>query len=79
MTLQEDFAQLTIRVDSGGNDTTLLIQGPTDNLIRCGEDTDRRNPDAQVQGQNWSAGIYRIWVGSHHQGQRYSYTLIVGP
>jgi hypothetical protein len=32
-----------------------------------------------VQDQGWSAGTYRIWVGSHIQGQRYDYSLTVGP
>jgi hypothetical protein len=25
------------------------------------------------------AGTYQIWVGAHHQGQRHSYSLTVGP
>ena len=63
LVLQQDFPSLTLQVDSGGNDTTLLIQGPTDNTIRCGSMTDRRNPDARIEDINWSAGAYRIWVG----------------
>ncbi|MGB3202620.1 MAG: hypothetical protein WBA99_17065 [Nodosilinea sp.] len=78
MVLQQDIAALTLQVNSGGNDTSLLVQGP-DGTVRCGEDTDRRNPDAYIQDQNWSAGTYRIWVGSHNQGQRYSYSLSVSP
>ncbi|MGF1571023.1 MAG: hypothetical protein ACFCVD_23600 [Nodosilinea sp.] len=79
MILQQDFASLTIQVNSGGNDTTLLIQGPNDGTVRCGEDTDRRNPDARIQDSGWAAGRYRIWVGSHNQGQRYDYSLSVNP
>jgi hypothetical protein len=79
MVLQQDFASLTLQVNSGSNDTNLLIQGPDDGTVRCGEDTDRRNPDARIQAQNWSAGTYRIWVGAHDQGQRYNYTLSVSP
>ncbi len=79
LVLQQDFASLTLQVNSGSNDTSLLIQGPDDGTVRCGEDTDRRNPDAMVQDQNWSAGTYRIWVGSHHRGQRHNYTLSVSP
>lgn len=78
MVLQQDLASLTLQVNSGGNDTTLLVQGP-DDTVRCGEDSDRRNPDALIQDQDWSAGTYRIWVGSHHQGQRYSYSLNANP
>jgi hypothetical protein len=78
LTLQQDFESLTVRVNSGGNDTTLLIQGPNDNEIRCGDDTDRRNLDAMVRDGGWRAGTYRVWVGTHDQGQRHNYTLTVG-
>lgn len=78
MVLQQDLTSLTLQVDSGGSDTSLLVQGP-DGTVRCGEDSDRRNPDALIQDQGWSAGTYRIWVGSHNQGQRYSYSLNVSP
>lgn len=76
LTLESDFPSLTVTVDSG-QDTTLLIQGPDDNSIRCGQDISRSNVDAQVVGNNWRAGTYRIWVGAHNQGQRFSYSLIV--
>lgn len=79
MVLQQDFDSLTLQVNSGGNDTTLLVQGPDNDTVRCGEDIDRRNPDARVQDQAWAAGTYRIYVGSHNHGQRYNYSLTVGP
>lgn len=79
LTLEQDFSNLTIQVNSGGNDTTLLIQGPNEGTVRCGEDTTRTNPDARVADDNWSAGTYRIWVGAHHQGQRYNYSVNVTP
>lgn len=74
LTLENDFPSLTITVDSG-EDTTLLVQGPDDNSIRCGQDISRSNLDAQVSDANWQAGTYRIWVGAHNQGQRFSYSL----
>lgn len=76
LTLEGDFPSLTVTVDSG-QDTTLLIQGPDDNSIRCGQDISRSNLDAQVVDNNWRAGTYRIWVGAHDQGQRFSYSLSV--
>ncbi|WOD38678.1 hypothetical protein [Nodosilinea sp. E11] len=79
MVLEQDFDSLILQVDSGGNDTSLLIQGPNDSTVRCGQDTNRRNPDARVEDQGWQTGTYRIWVGSHHQGQRYNYSLSVSP
>lgn len=78
LVLEQDFANLTLQVNSGGNDTTLLVKGPNDSTIRCGEDTSRRNPDARIQGRNWPAGTYQVWVGAHNQGQRHNYTLMVG-
>ncbi len=72
--LETDFPTLRLTVDSG-QDTTLLVQGPNDNTIRCGQDISRSNPDAQISDTNLPAGTYRVWVGSHNQGQRFSYTL----
>lgn len=74
--LQQDFSTLTIQVNSEGHDTTLLVQGP-DGSIRCGQDTDRRNLDAFIQDEGWSAGTYRIWVGTHQQGQQRNYTISI--
>jgi hypothetical protein len=76
LTLENDFPDLTLTVDSG-EDTTLLVQGPNDNTVRCGQDVSRTNLDAEVTGENWPAGTYRIWVGAHDQGDRFSYTLTV--
>jgi hypothetical protein len=76
LVLQNDFPSLTITVNSG-QDTTLLIQGPDDNTVYCGQDISRRNLDAQVARTGVKAGTYRVWVGSHTQGQRFNYTLSV--
>lgn len=76
LTLESDFPSLTVTVNSG-EDTTLLIQGPDDNSILCGQDINRTNLDAQISADDWRAGTYRIWVGAHDQGQRFSYTLTV--
>ncbi|HEY9620727.1 MAG TPA: hypothetical protein V6C78_10175 [Crinalium sp.] len=74
MTLQQNFPQLTLQVDSGGNDTTLVIEGPN-NVVRCADDTDRTNKDASITDSNWPSGTYRIWVGAIASGARYDYTL----
>lgn len=76
LTLNSDFSSLTIQVNSG-RDTTLLIQGPNDNTVRCGQDISRSNLDAQIVDGNWETGTYRIWVGAHNQGDRFDYTLTV--
>ena len=74
--LEQDFPQLTIQVNSRGHDTTLLVQGPDNQTIRCGDDTGS-SKDASVTGTNWSAGTYRIWVGSFQSGSRQNYNLSV--
>ncbi|MCL6750992.1 hypothetical protein KBT16_08380 [Nostoc sp. CCCryo 231-06] len=76
MVLEKDFPQMTIQVDSNGNDTTLLIQGPDQTTIRCGDDTGK-SKDASVSDRNWKSGTYRIWVGTFNPGVKRDYTLQV--
>jgi hypothetical protein len=77
ITLEKDFPHLKILVNSGGVDTTLLVQGP-DNAIRCGDDTGKRK-DASIEGNDWKAGTYKIWVGTFNSGVKLNYTLTVQP
>ncbi|MGK7889401.1 MAG: hypothetical protein AB4042_08700 [Leptolyngbyaceae cyanobacterium] len=69
--------QITIEINSGGQDTTLLIQSP-EGAIYCGDD-EGEGADALVQGRNWPAGEYKVWVGAFEPGMRYDYTLLVNP
>lgn len=73
--LQQNFSKLTIQVNSGGKDTTLLVQGPG-NTVRCGDDTGQ-NKDASIVDSDWQAGSYRIWVGTLEPGVKSNYTLSV--
>ncbi|MBE9079112.1 hypothetical protein IQ241_17710 [Romeria aff. gracilis LEGE 07310] len=77
LVLEQDFPNLTIAVDSGGNDTTLLVQGP-DSVVRCNDNASRRDRDARISDADWPAGIYQIWVGTFDAGARYDYRLSVG-
>ncbi|MEM6252201.1 MAG: hypothetical protein AAF821_04700 [Cyanobacteria bacterium P01_D01_bin.156] len=72
-TLEQDFAQLTIAVDSGA-DTTLLVQGA--GTIRCNDNASRQNRDALVQG-GFSKGTYNVWVGAFDQEGRHRYNLTI--
>ena len=72
--LQQNFSKLTIQVNSGGKDTTLLVQGPNGNTVRCGDDTGQ-NKDAGIVDSNWEAGSYRIWVGSLEPGVKSNYSI----
>jgi hypothetical protein len=75
MILEDNFQKLTIQIDSGGQDTTLVVRGPN-NDIRCGFGLDRLK-DAIIKDSDWQAGQYDIWVGSIVANQRANYRLSV--
>lgn len=72
--LQQNFSKLTIKVNSGGKDTTLLVQ--SGNTVRCGDDAGQ-NKDASIVDSDWQAGTYRIWVGTVEPGVKSNYTISV--
>jgi hypothetical protein len=74
--LKSAFQQLTLQVNSRGQDTTLLVQGPNGRLY-CGDDISELNQDAQVTATDLSPGTYRIWVGNAVPGEQQRYRLIV--
>ncbi len=74
-TLSEPMPQLQIAVDSSGQDTTLLVQGPSG--VSCNDNADRSTRDAAISGKDWPEGTYRVWVGSFNSGDRLGYTLRV--
>ncbi len=61
LVLKQPFSSLSLRVDSGGGDTTLLISGPDG--VRCA-DSGESDKDAQLQQGDWKPGTYQIWVGT---------------
>jgi hypothetical protein len=75
MVLQRDFTKLSVQVNSGGKDTTVVIKGPG-NFMLCGDDTGS-SKDASVEASNWKAGEYKIWVGSVDASKQWNYTLSV--
>lgn len=75
MILQNDFQQLSVQVNSGGKDTTLVIKGP-DNNIHCAFGR-KQARDALIKDKNWQQGQYEIWVGSMQPQQRKGYRLSV--
>ncbi|WP_421656616.1 hypothetical protein [Leptothermofonsia sp. ETS-13] len=75
LVLQQFFPKLSLRVNSGGSDTTLVVQGP-DGVIRCGDDTGSKK-DASITDTEWSAGSYKVWVGTSTPGVKRNYTLTV--
>lgn len=75
VTLEQDFSQLTIAVNSGA-DTTLLIQGPNNGTIRCNDNASRQSQDAEIT-DTFTKGTYQLWVGSFEQEGRYRYSLTI--
>lgn len=73
LVLQQDFSQLTLDVESGGNDTSLVVKGP-DHTIRCAFGS-KSQPDAVLVDENWKAGKYEVWVGSLEANRQFDYTL----
>ncbi len=75
LVLESDFEVLTLQVDSGGRDTTLMIEGPEGFL--CGEDVDTANLDDQISSKPFKAGSYSVWIGTMEPGDRQNYRLLV--
>lgn len=74
LVLKRPFSSLSIRVDSGGSDTTLLISGPGG--VRCADSGDSGG-DVRVQQDGWQAGTYQIWVGTMTPNTNRDYRLTV--
>jgi hypothetical protein len=73
LVLQQNFPRLTLDVESGGNDTSLVVKGPG-NTVRCAFGS-KTQPDAVLVDENWKAGKYRVWVGSLEANRQFGYTL----
>lgn len=73
--LSQDFDRLSIQVNSGGEDTTLVVVGPQG--IHCGDDRSATNADGWVYREHWEKGTYQVWVGTGDPGQSYPYRLEV--
>ena len=76
MILDNDFARLRLKVKSGGKDTTLVVKRTDNENIRCGFGQ-QHSRDAVIDGHNWQAGEYKIWVGSMKPHQHSNYSLSV--
>ncbi len=72
-TLNEPMPHLQVAVDSNGQDTTLLVQGPLG--VSCNDNAERGTRDAAISGEDWPEGTYRVWVGSFDSGNPLNYTL----
>ncbi|MGG6263494.1 hypothetical protein ACQ4M3_03940 [Leptolyngbya sp. AN03gr2] len=74
LVLKRPFSSLSLRVDSGGADTTLLISGPGG--VRCADAGDAGG-DVRLQQDTWEPGTYQIWVGTVSPNTNRDYRLIV--
>lgn len=73
--LKQSLPSLTLQVDSGGADTTLVVQGPN-GVVRCGTAASGRR-DASLTDTEWQEGNYKVWVGTTAPSVRRDYTLRV--
>ncbi len=78
LVLDRSFANLSLVVDSGGRDTTLVVRGPRDAIVRCADDSED-GTDAVLVASDWEPGTYDIWVGAIEPGVQWSYTLSIVP
>lgn len=76
LVLEKDFPQLSIQVDSGGYDTTLLLLGSGEKEIFCGDDTGD-SKDASILISDLKAGEYKLWVGTFKSGARRKYSISI--
>ena len=76
MILDNDFARLRLQVKSGGKDTTLVVKRIDNQDIRCAFGQ-QHHRDAVIDGQEWKAGRYEIWVGSMKPHHRSNYSLSI--
>lgn len=75
--IREDLPNLTLQVNSGGQDTTLVIRGPEG--FWCLDDGEAGNPDAQFSQKPIKKGTYHVWVGTMVPNQKLNYRLILKP
>jgi hypothetical protein len=75
MQLKGKFSSLTLKVDSSGKDTTLVVVAPNGE-IRCGDDTGSKK-DASIRATDLTEGAYKVWVGSPDPGTQINYRLMV--
>jgi len=76
LVLEQDFSNLSVKINSKGKGTTLVIQGPNSQTFRCGDGIESTN-DATIKDRGWEAGTYWIWVGTVKSGEMLNYTLTV--
>jgi hypothetical protein len=70
LTVRPSIENLRLAVNNGGEPTILMVQDPN-GAIHCSAIGRGFNEDAVLQGIDWTAGDYRVWVGSDVPGRQY--------
>lgn len=70
LTVRPSIENLRLAVNNGGEPTILMVQDPN-GAVHCSAIGRGFNEDAVLQGIDWTAGDYQVWVGSDVPGRQY--------
>ncbi|MDB9495727.1 hypothetical protein PN441_02850 [Spirulina major CS-329] len=70
LTVDPSIETLRLAVNNGGKPTIVMVQDPN-GAIYCSAIGRGFNEDAVLQGLDWTAGDYHVWVGSDVPGRQY--------
>jgi hypothetical protein len=76
MEIEQKTAAVTLQVKTRAQDTTLVVQGPNDQLY-CADDSSKGTKDAGLTLADPKAGTYKVWVGTFEPGVGVRYLLSV--
>jgi hypothetical protein len=76
LVLQKPFSRLKLSVNSGNQETTIVVRGPN-NVIRCGDNSTSSSKGATLEDTDWQPGTHQVWIGSIESGVKQNYRLTV--
>jgi hypothetical protein len=74
--IEQKTAAVTLQVKTREQDTTLVVQGPN-NQLYCADDSSKGVKDAGLTLTDPKVGTYKVWVGTFEPGVGVRYLLSV--
>jgi hypothetical protein len=74
--IEQKASALTFQVKTRSQDTTLVVQGPN-NQLYCADDSSKGAKDADLTISDPKVGTYKVWVGTFEPGAGVRYLLSV--